>query len=528
MILRPYQKISYAAVLVEWASGILRTLLVLPTGTGKTIVFAQLASFLTIDDFSNRILILAHRDELIRQAADKLQKITGISCSIEKAEENCRNQNERIVIGSVQSLQNGRLAKFPKDFFSHIIIDEAHHALSKSYLSIMDHFDQAKVLGVTATPDRGDKQDLGKLFSSVAFEYPMLQAVKDEWLCRIKSQTLPISIDISKVQLKRGDFDKDQLATALDPYLPEIAREVWRVASQRKILCFLPLCITAQKMRDELAKVGFRSYYVSGEDRSELSTWDNETGGSACCNAMLLTEGYDNPQIDAIVFLRPTKIRSMYAQAVGRGTRICPGKDFLYLPDFLWNTDKHTLCRPANLMAPSQEIADLMMEKQDKKPDELTEIGEGEVVEAKNEVLKQREKSLAEQLKVMRKKKAKLVDPLQWASSVSDADLLDYVPTMPNEMGPASKKQEKALEKAGINPDAVTCVGAANMILDKLTVRRQADLATPRQIRVLERYKVNHAGSLPFEKAQNAINRLAANGWRKPFNGWTDEQGNLV
>lgn len=535
--LYPFQKKGRTLTLEEWAKGIKRTLLVMATGTGKTITFADITRHLITEERA-RVLILAHRDELIRQAQDKIFKFTGIRAAIEKAGETALDSLFRVTIGSVQTMcGDKRLAQFSRDYYTHIIIDEAHHVLGSSYLKVLNHFDNAKLLGVTATPDRGDKRDLGKVFESIAFEYPLMQAVKEGYLCDIKSQTMPLSIDVSGVGMGAdGDFDKGQLGTALDPYLPQIASELWRTCKNRKLLVFLPLRDTARRMAVELAKAGFTAFYVGGDDRSQLPEWDANGAGSACCNAMLLTEGYDNPAIDAVCVLRLTRVRSLYVQMLGRGTRLSPGKDFLYVPDFLWHTDTHNLCRPASLVAPSQEIADLMMAAQDAAAEKDNEPEQGrlfgltaeEISAAQREVIEQREKALAKQLEEMRKKKAKLVDPIQFAASIADEDMMDYAPIFPHEAAPATDAQLKALEKAGIFTEEGLCLGKASMILDKLALRRANGMASPKQIRCLERYGVRHAGECSHDDAQRAINRLAANAWRKPWDNWTDAEGRLI
>ena len=167
MELRPYQREAEAAVLDQWDSGVLRTLLVLPTGCGKTVVFSKV-----IEDrvrAGDRVLILAHRGELLDQAADKLKKTTGLGCALEKAESSCLGSWYRVAVGSVQSLmREKRLAQFAQDYFQTVVVDEAHHVLSDSYLRVLDHFSGARVLGVTATPDRGDMRNLGQFFESLA------------------------------------------------------------------------------------------------------------------------------------------------------------------------------------------------------------------------------------------------------------------------------------------------------------------------------------------------------------------------
>ena len=151
MELRPYQEEARRAVEDQWLAGTRRTLLVLPTGTGKTIVFAKITEDMVRK--GKHVLILAHRGELLDQAADKIKKATGLGCSVEKAEETCIGQWFHVTVGSVQSLQRPkRLEKFTPDYFDTIIIDEAHHAISPGYQTVLQHFDRANVLGVTATP----------------------------------------------------------------------------------------------------------------------------------------------------------------------------------------------------------------------------------------------------------------------------------------------------------------------------------------------------------------------------------------
>lgn len=178
MKLRPYQEEARQAVFKNWEQGNKRTLLVLPTGTGKTIVFAKTAEECVRR--GERVLILAHRGELLDQAADKIKNATGLLCAKEKAEESCLSSWYRITVGSVQSLmREKRLSEFPEDYFSDIIIDEAHHSVSDSYQKILKHFRDANVLGVTATPDRGDMRNLGQYFDSLAYEYTLPQAMRN-------------------------------------------------------------------------------------------------------------------------------------------------------------------------------------------------------------------------------------------------------------------------------------------------------------------------------------------------------------
>lgn len=515
MNLRPYQEEARQAVQREWADGNRRTLLVLPTGCGKTIVFAKI----TEDCVSagDRVLILAHRGELLEQAADKLEKSTGLKCATEKAEETCLGSWYRVAVGSVQSMmREKRLNRFSPDYFDTIIIDEAHHCISDSYQRVLEHFKNAKVLGVTATPDRGDMKNLGSVFESLAYEYTLPQAICEGYLSPIKALTIPLQMDLTGVGVQSGDFKPGDLGTALDPYLSQIADEMLKNCADRKTVVFLPLVKTSQNFRDILNAKGFCAAEVNGEsaDRAQILADFDAGKYNVLCNSMLLTEGWDCPSVDCVVVLRPTKVRSLYSQMVGRGTRLYPGKDHLLLLDFLWHTERHELCHPANLICENEEVAKKMTQniKESGCP---VDIEEAEAT-ASEDVVAQREEALAKQLAEMKHRKRKLVDPLQFEMSIQAEDLSGYVPAFGWECSPPTDKQRKTLEKMGIYPDEIENAGKAQKILDRLNKRRNAGLTTPKQIRFLEGRGFQHVGTWQFEQAKNLIDRIAANGWRIP------------
>ena len=421
-------------------------------------------------------------------------------------------------MGSVQTLgQEKRLARFGHDWFGAIIIDEAHHAVTGGYRQVLDWFPDARVLGVTATPDRGDMQNLGKVFDSLAYEYRLQDAIADGYLCPILAQTIPLQLDLTGVELSAGDFAAEGIDTALDPYLDQIAAQMEIHCAGRRTVVFLPLIKTSQKFRDILQAHGFRAAEVNGQDynhRDRAAVLDAFAAGKydVLCNSMLLTEGWDCPPVDCVVVLRPTKVRSLYSQMVGRGTRPSPGKKNLLLLDFLWMTDRHELCRPADLLCEDHEVAARMTEAL-AQTDGPRDIGEA-AREAAADIVAQREEALARQLAQQRRKKARLVDPLQYEMSIRAEDLSGYVPAFGWEAEAVTDKQAAALEKAGINPDGVDTAGKASKLLDHLFQRQREGLATPKQIRCLEKYGFVHVGTWTFEAARNMIDRIAANGWR--------------
>lgn len=516
MMLRPYQEEARRSVKDAWLSGIKRTLLVLPTGTGKTIVFAKITEDCVRK--GKRVLILAHRGELLDQAAEKIKKATGLGCAVEKAEQSCLDSWFHVIVGSVQSLQReSRLKKFKPQYFDIIIIDEAHHAISNGYQRVLQHFDSANVLGVTATPDRGDMRNLGEYFDSLAYEYTLPKAIKEGYLAPIKALTIPLKLDINSVSMQSGDFAVGELSTALDPYLEQIAQEMQTYCKDRKTVVFLPLIKTSQKFTEILNQSGFRAAEVNGnsEDREQVLKDFDQGRYNVLCNSMLLTEGWDCPSVDCVIVLRPTKVRSLYSQMIGRGTRLYPGKQELLVIDFLWLTERLELCHPANLICEDKEVAQKLTENLEDKAGLAVDLEEA-VKTASEDVIAQREEALAKKLAEMKQRKKKLVDPLQFEMSIQAEDLAGYVPSFGWEMAPASYKQKAALEKAGICPDEIDNAGKAAKIMDRINMRRAAGLTTPKQIRFLEGRGFQHVGTWEFKAAKNMIDRIAAQGWKTP------------
>jgi superfamily II DNA or RNA helicase len=382
---------------------------------------------------------------------------------------------------------------------------------------VLEHFSEANILGVTATPDRGDMKNLGQFFDSKAYEYTMPQAIKEGYLCPIKAQMIPLELDIAGVKVTSGDFSSGEIGSALEPYLDQIAREMTNYCKGRKTVVFLPLIHTSQKFCEILNGYGLRAAEVNGnsEDRAEVLR-DFENGRyDVLCNSMLLTEGWDCPAVDCVVVLRPTKVRSLYQQMVGRGMRLFPGKEHLLLLDFLWMSERHDLCRPSALISKDADIA--------KKIDQqMMDSGDGiDLIDAEDQaerdVLAEREEALAKELAEMRKRKRQLVDPLQYALSIAAEDLVGYVPTFAWEMAPPSARQLEFLEKRGIFAESVENMGKASLLIDRLVRRQEEGLATPKQIRCLERYGFHQVGTWQFEAASKMITRLAANSWRIPY-----------
>ncbi len=491
MQLRDYQLRAIAGVQAGWEAGFTRQLGVAATGAGKTIIFSFLAQL-----NPGRTLILAHREELVSQAVQKLHAATGIFASVEQGASRAM-PGHAVIVGSVQSLRR-RLGKYDPSAFSLVICDEAHHALSDEWQAVLDYFQSARVLGVTATPDRSDKRALGKYFQNIAFEIGLLELIGAGHLCKLRALPLGVEIDARHLRPKRGgDIKADDAAELISPLMMELARAVASEIWDRKTLVFLPRCDVSDAFAAALVECGIEARHVAGVsgDRDEQLAWFAGSGpGTALCNAMLLTEGYDNPSIDCIVCLRPTKSRSLYAQIIGRGTRNAPGKEYCLLLDPLWLSGEIDLCRPADLTAGNE----LHREKLQARLDEGMELTEAETI-AQRDV----EEALARQLAEARKmKKAPrgMVDPLAWAVGIHDSSLGQYEAAMPWEEEPPTVEQLKQLAEYGMWAENMTR-GFAVKMLERLAAREALGLASPKQVMLLRRLGEPNADVMTKEQA---------------------------
>lgn len=479
MQLRPYQNDFVSGVAQGFHAGHMRLLGVLPTGGGKTICFAKIAQRFH-EKRGERTLVLAHREELIEQAADKIEKATGLVASIEKAGRHA-DRAAPVVVASIQTMQGERLATWQKNHFGLIVCDEAHHCIADQWQNTLNHFD-SRVLGVTATPDRGDKKNLATYFQHLAYECNLLDLIGKGFLSPIQVKSVPLKIDLSAVKTTGGDYDSNQLDAAITPYLKEIARYLAdECADRKKIVVFLPLIQTSQRFVAECIAAGIDARHIDGQspDRREILDDFGKGKFRLISNAMLLTEGWDEPGVDCLLVLRPTRSRGLFSQMVGRGTRICEGKKNLLLLDFLWLHERHNLAKPASLVARTKEEEDAITEA-------ILSSEEKDLEEAVEDAENEREAALIRQIAENARKKERFISIEHVGALLKDKKIQDYAPVFGWEQAPVTAAQKAVLDRFGLKCQTK---GEANIVMSRLFERSKGKLASVKQLMWLVRFK---------------------------------------
>lgn len=355
MRLRPYQEECLNRIRVRYREGARRVLVSLPTGTGKTVVFAALPTFFQM---KKRMLVLAHREELLEQAAAKFAAVAPeLTVGIEQGSRSAP-ADARIVLASVATVgreASDRLLRLPPDQFYLIVVDEAHHAVAATYRRVFEHFglfaeDTKRLLvGFTATPRRGDKQALSEVFEEIAYARSLPEMVRAGYLCPVRGWRVHTSIDIAGVRVRHGDFIESDLAQAVD--VPERNRLVVdsyeRLAPGRHAIVFCVNVAHVQALAQAFGERGIAAAAVWGamppEARRDTLRRFGEGELSVLTNCNVLTEGFDEPRVDCVIMARPTSSQLLYAQMVGRGTRLHEAKSDLVVVDIVDNTARHKL-----------------------------------------------------------------------------------------------------------------------------------------------------------------------------------------
>ena len=414
MNLRPYQEEALQAVVDNLCAGIRQQLLVLATGLGKTVIAAQLPTVLK-DIAPGKLLFIAHRNELLTQAKDKIQAWNPtLKIGLEKAESHA-DPNDDVIIACNASI--GRTGSTRMEHFwdgiSVIVIDEVHHAVADSYLNILNDSgvllpDSKKVLiGLTATPKRHNRKRTGQtdlldedelislksIFKKVVYSYPIRKGIKQGYLAPLCGFRINTRTSLDNVKTTAGDFQVDQLSNAVNTFERNAqVVKAWKDnVKDKQTLCFTVDVQHAKDLAETFLRNGVMAQPIYGDDpqRAEKLKWFESGKVQVLCNCALLTEGFDSPSVACIVLARPTKSGSLYTQMIGRGTRLKEGKENCTVIDVCDNYRRCSLVTLPSLLGLNPEMdlqgtsvtaaAEKMEELQEKYPtvdlSHLTDLG---------------------------------------------------------------------------------------------------------------------------------------------------------
>ena len=550
MKLRQYQTNIVSAIFDAWKENT-SALVVAPTGTGKTVIFAAVAQRL-----KKRAMVLAHRQELIFQARDKIQRVTGLTVDVEMGEFKSRLDGDMIspkadvIVSTVQTHVAGgdgagRMGKFNPNDFGLLIIDEAHHATSSSYRRCIDYYrtnKNLKVLGVTATPDRSDEEALGQVFDTVAFDYEILDAIKDGWLVPIEQQMVSVeSLDFSSVRTTAGDLNGADLAAVMESEknLHGIASATIDIIGSKRGIGFASSVAHAQILAEifNRHKIGMSncvSAKTDKEERKKIIADFAQGKIQFLWNCGVFTEGFDDSGVEIISMARPTKSRALYAQMAGRATRpsekiahqlndvvAAPlrrgmigrsSKPSCLIIDFVGNSGQHKLMTTADIL--SGNMTDEAIESAVKlarkagKPMRMSDVLEQE----EKRIAEMKAKRLAEEAR-----KARLVGKATYKiKGIDPFDILQIKPVASrgwDKVKQFSERQREFLRKQGFSPDEIG-YAQGKQIIGAIMERFDKNLCSLKQAAVLKKYGCDV--NVSFAQASANIDAIAKNGWSKP------------
>lgn len=539
--LREYQQNAIERTL-ESFERVNSTLYVAATGTGKTITFASLIASMIGE---KRVIVMAHRDELIQQAADKIHRVTGLECDIEKgdlyADQCAIYRRAPVLVTSVQTMSRPRrMERFHPEEFTLLIVDEAHHATAPTYQAVFEYFRQnpsLKIFGVTATPDRADEAALGRVFEEVACEYSMLDAIDDGWLVPVEQQFVSIEgLDLSQCRTTAGDLNQGDLS---------------KIVEQEKI-CLQTVSAIMQIAKD-VPTIVFAASVAQADLMCEIANWHNPGSAEWICgdtvqfpldrrreilrnfrdrqfnflfNCMVLTEGFDQDNIGCVAVARPTKSRALYAQMIGRGTRPIDGlvdglsdpvarksaialseKPSVLVLDFVGNSGRHKLVNTADILGGNYDdeivaAATRAVQAKSSKNERADMLAELRAAEERRRIARLKKRA---HVAPTAKFTTKRIDPF---------DVFDITPKREPGWHRGRKptaKQLSYLERCGVPTDGLS-FHKASQIIEEAIERRRKHLATFKQSKIL--LKHGFESNVSFEEASSIIDRIAKSGWK--------------
>lgn len=548
MKLRDYQEEAATGVFRAWEDSA-STLAVLPTGLGKTVLFAEIVR--RMHERGARAMVLAHREELILQAADKIRRVTGLEAQIEMGEYKVQpyfGELPPIVVSTVQTHcaggdGGGRMSKFDPQDFGLVVIDEAHHATSPTYRRCIDWYRQnsdCKVLGVTATPDRADEEALGQVFESVAYEYGVLDAINNGWLVPVEQQMVTVgSLDFSAVRTTAGDLDQGDLAMVMEQErnLQGIAAPTVEICGERRAIVFATTVAQAERLaeiinRHRPGRAAWLCGKTDKDDRRRMLADFRAGRLQFVVNVGVLTEGFDDAGVEVVVMARPTKSRALYAQMAGRGTRPAEeiagrlgdvptaaercamirasSKPRCLIVDFCGNAGRHKLCCTADILGGNVDddvVAEVKRRvRENGKPVDMTE----ELAKVKAEVAERKRRDAATRagLKARAEFLVTKIDPFdQWDITPAQERGWD------RRLKFTPRQSQILLERVGVDPEKIP-YGQGKQLLDEYFRRLQSGMASLKQSALLR--KRGFSMPLRHDMASRMIGRMAERqGWHR-------------
>lgn len=524
-----YYQVDAARAVVAALEAHRSALVVMATGLGKTETFGALARM-----WPGKVLVLAHRDELVDQARKRIEKMSGEWVEIEKGPHHAQ-LSTRIVVASINTIyQQHRLDRFGPDHFSLIIPDEAHHYVAKSFRRPLEYFTKARVVGFTATPDRKDKKAMGQAFENCPFVMDIEDGIEAGYLVPVIGQRVHLDeIDLSKVKSVAGDLQQGQLEEAMLPAVEGVVRKTLELHPDRKAIAFFPGVKNAELACQVFNRMDPDSTcFISGEtddaERQQLVRDFRKGRYRRLCNCDIATEGFDDPEVSLIVGARPTKSRAKYTQMGGRGTRVLPGtvdhiggvdgaserraliaasaKRDMVMLDFVGNSGKHTLCTIEDVLGGKYTEHERAEAKR------KTGTGATNTRDALREARKTIAAAAAAVEAAKIKARVEAFNPFK-VLAIHDEVAAELEQRMHTHQ-PLEARQVKMLEKFGYTDKDLK--GASKRQADKLlaeSIRRtRGGLASFRQLKLLQRYGVTDT-SITKQRAHAAIGYLESVGW---------------
>jgi superfamily II DNA or RNA helicase len=544
--LRSYQDEAVRRIESEWQTS-RSTLLVLPTGAGKTVTFAEIIR----RAFPRRALVLAHRKELVYQARDKIATMTGWRVDVEmgdsRADMGCMFGGPRVVVSTIQTQSSGgdgggRMTRFDPRLFGVVVVDEGHHSTSPQWRRVLEWYTNGnpdiRVLGVTATPDRADEESLGQVYNTVAFDYEIADAINDGWLLPVVQQMVNVQgLDFSQCRTTAGDLNGADLARVMEyeENLHRIVAPSIEIIGNKRTLVFSASVEHAERMAEMFNRhrPGMAAWVCGAtpeEERDRINKDFRSGKIQIVCNCGIYTEGADFPAVEVVIMARPTKSRSLYAQMAGRALRPAESiahelnnheskearralieaseKPSALIVDFVGNSGRHKLCTSVDILGGkvSEEVREMAIRKlQDGQPGRVDEALDA----AAEEERKQKEREAA--------RRARLTARAKFSTqTINPFDIFDVKPVAERgwDKGKTlSDAQAAILRKQGIDPDTMP-YGQAHQILNEMFRRWDTGMCTFGQAKILR--KRGLPTNVTREEAGHIIDGIAEReGWKR-------------